>query len=215
MSRIFLCHASEDKSIAEPVQLALVSAGHEVFYDEHSLPPGGDYHNRIHSAIEKCDLFVFVASPASITPGRFTLSELSFARKRWPSPVGPVLPVAIEGLEPQHLPAYLQAATVLVPPGNVPTEVRQAVQALLASERRLRRRAKLAFAGFCAVLLSATVTAWFLAAREQSLHHGHVATSLTASSPMGGFRRRAGLSLDGWRTQPGPMVRRRDRHPQG
>lgn len=167
MSRIFLCHASEDKPIAETIQLALAGAGHEVFYDEHSLPPGGDYHDRIHSAIKKCDLFVFVASPASTTPGRSTLSEMSFARARWPSPVGQVLPVVIGGLGPQALPAYLQATTVLEPKGNLATEVRQAVQALLASRRRAQRRAKLAFAGLCAVLLSAVGALWYLAARNQ------------------------------------------------
>ena len=114
MSSVFLCHASEDKRLVEPIQLALASAGYEVFYDESSLPPGGDYHARIRDAIQQCDVFVFIASPASLTSGKFALTELKFARERWASPVNRVLPVAIdEGLKPRDLPPYLQAATIL------------------------------------------------------------------------------------------------------
>jgi hypothetical protein len=131
MPSVFLCHSSEDKPLVEPMQLALASAGCQVFYDEQSLPPGGDYHARIRAAVNSCDLFVFVASPASITAGKFTLTELKFARERWPTPVNRVLPVAIGGLKPSDLPNYLQAATVLTVSGNAAAEVRHAVEAML------------------------------------------------------------------------------------
>lgn len=48
MPSTFLCHASENKSLVEPIQLAHLGTGYEVFYDEHSLPPDGDYQVRIH-----------------------------------------------------------------------------------------------------------------------------------------------------------------------
>lgn len=141
MSSVFLCHASEDKPFVEPIQLALASVGSEVFYDEQSLPPGGDYQARIRAAINNCDVFVFIASPASIAPGRFTLTELKFARERWPSPVKRVLPVATGGLKPRDLPSYLQATTVLTLSGNAAAEVRAAVEVMLREVRskRLRR----------------------------------------------------------------------------
>jgi TIR domain len=131
MPSVFLCHASEDKPLVEPIQLALANAGCEVFYDEQSLPAGGDYQARIHTAIDNCDLFVFIATPASIAPGKFTLTELKFARDRWPSPVNRVLPVVIGALKPRELPNYLQAATVLTVSGNAAAEVRAAVESML------------------------------------------------------------------------------------
>ena len=142
MSSVFLCHASEDKRLAEPVQLALASADCKVFYDQESLPPGGDYQARIREAIRQCDVFVFVASPDSITQGKFTLTELKFARQRWPSPVRNVLPVAIRGLKPNELPSYLQAATVLTPAGNPAAEVRDSVENML-KEQKTRKRERL------------------------------------------------------------------------
>jgi hypothetical protein len=82
---IFICYASEDKPAAERVQLALVAAGYKVFFDEQSLPAGGDYHARIERAIRTCDLLVFLVTPSSIARGKFTMTELKFARERWPN----------------------------------------------------------------------------------------------------------------------------------
>lgn len=162
MSRIFLCHASEDNPIAEPVQLALVGAGHKVFYDEQSLQPAGEYHERITSAIKKCDLFVFLASPASTAPGRFTLFELKVAKARWPSPVGRVLPVVVKGLSSKDLPPYLQATVALRPTGNVAAEVVMAVGDLLRQRRRRAIARALQRAAALVVALAAALAVWAL-----------------------------------------------------
>jgi hypothetical protein len=131
MPSVFLCHASEDKPLVEPIQIALANAGCKVFYDEQSLPAGGDYQARIREAIQRCDMFVFVASPASIAPGKFSLTELKFARERWPGPVNRVLSVVLAGLKPNELPAYLKSTTVLSVSGNAAAEVRDAVEKML------------------------------------------------------------------------------------
>ena len=144
MTKVFICHASEDKPVVEPIQLALAGIGCKVFYDEQSLPPGGDYHSRIETAIARCDVFVFVASKASLASGKYTLSELGLAHRRWPSPANRVIPVAIQGTRPTELPAYLQAVTVLEVKGNAAAEVRIAVVAVL---RARSRRLTLATAG--------------------------------------------------------------------
>ena len=144
MASVFLCHASEDKPLVEPIQLALASAGCQVFFDQETLPPGGDYQARIREAINQCDLFVFVGSRASIAAGKFTLTELKFAREKWPSPVNRVLPVALGDVRPSDLPQYLQAATVLSVSGNAAAEVRASVEAMLKvlnPPRRLKRKA--------------------------------------------------------------------------
>ncbi len=137
MSKIFLCHASEDKPIAEPIQLALVNAGHTVFYDEQSLPPGGDFHERIEKAIRECDLFIFLMTKNSLQTGKYTLTEMSFARERWPSPVGKVLPVNLHELPSSEVPPYLSAVTLLNIQGNPASEVRAAVANLLKKKKFL------------------------------------------------------------------------------
>jgi formylglycine-generating enzyme required for sulfatase activity len=158
MASVFLCHASEDKHVVEPMQLALASAGYKVFYDELSLPPGGDYHARIRLAIRQCDIFVFIGSKSSIAAGKYTLTELKFARERWASPVKHVLPVSIGGTSPSDFPAYLQAATVLVASGNAAAEVRAAVEGMLANARPSLLKlglAAIAIAGMAAALVAA------------------------------------------------------------
>ena len=40
---IFLSYASEQRDVAEQTKLALAAAGHEVFFDRHSLPVGDEY----------------------------------------------------------------------------------------------------------------------------------------------------------------------------
>src|SRR6266478_1820733 len=138
MRTVFLCHASEDKTAAERIQLALASAGYKVFFDEESLPPGGDYHARIREAIRECDIFIFLISTSSVAQGKFTLTELKFARDRWPSPVGRVLPVNLDNLSTTEIPAYLTATTMLFVAGNLASEVRAATeQMLLATTRKV------------------------------------------------------------------------------
>src|SRR5882757_5537876 len=156
MPAIFLCHASEDKAIVEPIQLALASAGCDVFYDEESLPPGGDYQARIRAAVNSCDLFVFIASTASVVAGKFTLTELKFARERWPSPINRVLPVIIDRLKPRDLPFYLQAATILTISGSAAAEVRAAVESMLRElgRKRSKRWAAALAVGSVALTLS-------------------------------------------------------------
>jgi hypothetical protein len=137
---VFLCHATEDRAVAEAIQLALTEAGFNVFFSPQSLPAAADYQDQIQKAISACDLFVFLASGASTAPGKFTLSELSLANKKWPSPVGRVLTVLLNGLPPTALPPYAAAVTALAPSGNPAVEVRVAVNALATAQRSRRFR---------------------------------------------------------------------------
>ncbi len=160
MHKVFLCHASEDKPVAERIELALSTAGYRVFYDEQSLPPGGDFHARIEQAILECDLFIFLISASSIAVGKFTLTELKFARKRWPSPIGRVLPVNLQNLPTKEIPAYLTAATLLTVAGNPASEVRAAVESMFAAApRRNLRRIALAIA-VVLLALALSLTVW-------------------------------------------------------
>ena len=120
---IFLSYASQQRAIAEEIRFALRSLGHQVFFDRDSLPIGDEYHFRIRKAVEQSEAFVFLISPQSVAQGRYTLTELKYARERWPEPQGKVLPVMIEKTEYGDIPAYLTSVTVLEPQGNAAAEI--------------------------------------------------------------------------------------------
>ena len=131
--QIFLSYAAEDRDLAEPVAFALRARGHKVFFDRDDLPAGGEYDMRIEKAVDQSALFVFLLSPNSIAKGRFTLTELEFARSKWRSADGHVLPVEIRPTPFEEIPNFLKSVTVLRPQGNIAAEVGAAVDPLAQS----------------------------------------------------------------------------------
>jgi hypothetical protein len=131
--KLFLSYASPDKRVAEAIQFALLGAGHQVFFDEASLPLGGDYNSRIREAICESDVFIFLISPNSVSPGRYVQTELQLAKTKWPKPWGVVLPVMIAPTEHKLIDPYLAAVTILEPHGSAPAEVAAAVLRLRTS----------------------------------------------------------------------------------
>jgi hypothetical protein len=125
---IFLSYASEQRQVAEEIKLALASSGHHIFFDRDSLPVGDEYHLRIRKAVEESEGFVFLISPQSVAQGCYTLTELKYAREKWPEPRGKVLPVMIEKTEYRQIPPYLKAVSVLEPEGNAPAEIAAEIQ---------------------------------------------------------------------------------------
>ena len=128
--RIFLTFASEQQGVADAILLALRNRGHEVFFSHDDLPPGESFDARIQKAIARSDLLIFLVSPECVTRGRYTLTELSFARDQWPSPRGRVLPVLVGPTGMASVPNYLKAVTVLEPEGNIAAETAAAVDRL-------------------------------------------------------------------------------------
>ena len=121
--RIFLSYAREDFAIAERIAQALRNDGHTLFFDKHDLAAGDDYDGRIRDSIAASDRFVFLLSRNSVDPGSYTLTELRFARERWPAARGAVLPVIIDKtLDLKDLPAYLTSVHIFQPEGNIPAE---------------------------------------------------------------------------------------------
>ena len=131
--KIFLSYATEDRALAEEVQLALIGAGHDVFFDRQSLPAGGDYHARIKASVDAADLFVFLISNDSVAAGGYALTEMGYARSRWPHPKERVLPVLVRPTPFADIPAYLKSVTVLEPGGNTAAEVVTAVTRIAAA----------------------------------------------------------------------------------
>lgn len=137
--KIFLTYASEDRTTAESITFSLRERGYTVFLDRDDLPPGESFNKQIERAINNCGILVFLISPDSVADGRYTLTELSFARHKWPSPDNRVLPVMVRKTPLERVPNYLKAVTILEPQGNVAAEASAAVDGM-----RLRGVAKVA-----------------------------------------------------------------------
>ena len=129
--KIFLSYSSKDRPVATRVQLALTGSRHQVFFDKESLRAGTEFHGRIRAEIAAADLFIFLISENSLAPGSYALTELKFARQRWPHPRDHVLPVLISPTQTKD--EYLNAVQMVRPEGDVAAEVAAAVEDLLAT----------------------------------------------------------------------------------
>ena len=129
--KIFVSYASERRDVAEPIALALRSAGYDVFFDRDDLPAGQSYHDQIAHAINETDVMVFLLSPESVDKGRYTLSEVGLARKKWRTPKGRVLPVMLAPTPLEELPAYLREVSILDTQGNVVADTVSEVNTLV------------------------------------------------------------------------------------
>ena len=112
------------------IAFSLRARGHNVFLDRDDLPFGQSYDQQIERAVAKSDAFVFLISPDSIAQGRYTLTELSFARRKWQDPNGHLLPVVVREAPIAQVPPYLKAVTILEPLGNITAETSAAVDGL-------------------------------------------------------------------------------------
>jgi hypothetical protein len=155
--KIFLSHASQDRATAEPITFSLRSRGYKVFLDRDDLPAGASYDQQIERAVIDSEILIFLISPDSVAEGRYTLTELLFARRKWPDPKGRVLPVMARKTSLDLVPPYLKAVTILEPVGNIAAETSAAVSKMRPEPTRIGIWA----AGAAAVLIGiASVVAW-------------------------------------------------------
>jgi hypothetical protein len=159
MSSVFLSYSSDQADAATRIELSLREDGHSVFRDRSSLPAGEGYDARIRAAVDDSDLFVFLISRESVSPSRYTLTELKFAEDKWGDPSGHVLPVMVEPVSKDAIPAFLRAVTILKPQGNLTAEVAAAVALMSASWWR-RMLAPRRLVPALAVLLVLAAIAW-------------------------------------------------------
>lgn len=159
---IFISYASEDRSTADALAVRLRTEEHEVFLDRDDLPEGDAYDDRIREAVASCDLYLFLVTPLSIQPGRYTMTELKFARERFPNPRGRVLPVLIEPTPFSDIPPYLSAVTVLQPQGNAIAETVAEVGRMQGRTAR-KRLLRLGAAALAMILIAAVLVWWDLA----------------------------------------------------
>jgi len=135
---IFLSYSRADLAIAEQIVANLKQAGHEVFFDKHSINASEDFNRVIWGEIQKADLFVYLISEKSVRIGSYALTELTLAEKKWPNPETKLLPVLIEPTDLAKMPIYASICNILQPEGNIAARVRIEVNEL--SKRHLRKK---------------------------------------------------------------------------
>lgn len=151
--KIFISYSSKDRSIAEQVYWALVKEGYAVFFDKDSLSVSGDYNKNIRYAISNSDLLIFLISRYSVD-GSYALTELKYFQEDNRNPENKVLPVRLDDVEINKIPAYLKAVTILEAEGNIASEIIFEVRRLGKNRRRSMR--------LVAVLLCFGVGLYFL-----------------------------------------------------
>ena len=117
--KVFLSYPSEERPVVERINHALVALGHDVFFDRADLEPGLEYDQAIAKAIDESDVFVFFITPKSVEQGRYTLTELGLAERKWPHASGRVLPVMARPTEIAAVPSYLRAVNIFTPRGEI------------------------------------------------------------------------------------------------
>jgi TIR domain/VHL beta domain len=215
---IFLSYASPDK-----IALSLRSRGHQVFLDRDDLPAGQSYDEQIAQAVKKSQIFVFLISPDSVGEGRYALTELKFARRKWNVPDGHVLPVMVRKTALEQVPPYLKAVAILEPSGSAAAETSAAVGEMEEklgagwTARLSARRYVLSFGVLCLIAL---VAAYFLMGRptvvdckeEARLRstEGRIATSITFANETDQPIQIYWLDYDGKRSLFGTLERGQD-----
>ena len=137
--KLFISYASEERPTADALAVRLRTEGHTVFLDRDNLPHGEGYDAQIREAIASCDLFLFLVSPVSIESGRYTMTELKFAREQFPNPKGRVLPIMTQPTPFSDIPPYLSAVTLLQPQGNLVAKIVAEVDRIADQRTRVRR----------------------------------------------------------------------------
>jgi hypothetical protein len=85
--------------------------------------------------------------------GCYCLTELNFARGKWPHPKDRVIPVMLSHVEFEQIPNYLRAVTVYQPEENIPAEVLSIALNIKAS-RIIAKKRGLIFAGLGSSLMA-------------------------------------------------------------
>jgi TIR domain/VHL beta domain len=132
---IFLSYASPDKGAAESIAFSLRNRGYRVFLDRDDLPAGQSYDEQIWRAVKKSQFFIFLISSDSVAEGRYALTELKFARRKWNDPSGRVLPVLVRKTPLDTVPSYLKAVTILEPAGNIAAETSATIDDMRQASR--------------------------------------------------------------------------------
>ena len=155
--KIFMAYAPSEQQMADRLVLSLSEQGHQVMADPEDYPRGKTNIERTHKAIHKADIFLFLASRASLQSGSLTLAALEAARKARFEQKDKILVVEVEPL-PQ-IPDHLQNMTIIQPEGEVVSEIANQIyfEDRQRKARRLIYRSLAAVLAFCIALTTVIV----------------------------------------------------------
>jgi len=77
--KVFLCHASEDKSAVRALYDRLQASGVDPWLDQVALLPGQDWHLEIRKAVRETDVVLVCLSQRSVTKAGYVQRELRYA----------------------------------------------------------------------------------------------------------------------------------------
>lgn len=101
--KVFICHAHEDKEVAEKIYRDLKQAGIEPWIDKHDLLIGQNWKLAIKQAIQESSYFIALLSSHSVTKHGFVNKELKIALdllEEKPQTEIFILPILLEDCEP-------------------------------------------------------------------------------------------------------------------
>jgi hypothetical protein len=150
--KIFLSYGSEDREIAREVAATLRASGHRVFFDRTELSPGDEFHAEIARQLQLSDAIIFLLSPSMLEAGRYPLSEIELAERRWPNPAHRVFPVVVRPIDKNLVPGYLRAVTIMTPSGPIAASIVQTMQSLQRHRSRYRLIIAVILFGFIILL---------------------------------------------------------------
>lgn len=162
MGKVFISYASEDRALASDINARLQQSGHDVFFDESNLKPSDAYDNVIQHELARSDIMLFLCSKHSLSPGRYTLTELEMAKSVWKKPQGRVLPVLLGDTDFGDLPSYLKGLSAYRQKGDPVSEITQMANELVS---RRRRKKQLVWGGGIAAALILAVLAYVAGTR--------------------------------------------------
>ena len=169
--RVFLSYASEQRPLAEHLCRLLESEGLDVFFDREDLAAGDAYGARIRKSVERSHLFVFLVSHDSIARQSYARTELAIVETVPPRRRPQILPVLVEPVDLEQLPALVKPVTLLEPQGNLPAEVAARIGDVRQALKR--RRLKQIAAAVAVSIVAGTI--WW------TTQHGRVPQPDTAS----------------------------------
>ena len=119
---VFLSYATEDRGAAETLRVALDEAGIDVWFDRSDLQPGDRWSSKICRNIQRAACFIALVSKHSLTSGRrYFRLEWDVAReeqKKAHEDCPFILPVAVDGVNEDHLPVFNGIQWVRAPEGR-------------------------------------------------------------------------------------------------
>ena len=104
--RVFVCHNSEDKPMAEKIAVEMIRAGHEAFFDTWDIHPGDSLIEKISEGISESSYLLVLLSKTSVK-SNWVKKELEIALARQIADKGiRVIPCLLEDCD---IPVFLQA----------------------------------------------------------------------------------------------------------